>query len=78
MPVRMRSLSAAIQFLILNLLGPGAGVSSVGMLNDALAPRYGEIAIRYSLMITLLAALAGIALALYAASRLRYDLKGAA
>jgi MFS family permease len=77
MPVRMRALAAAIQFFILNLLGPGAGVSTVGFLNDALAPRYGDIAIRYSLMITLVAAIAGIALALYAASRLRFDLRQA-
>jgi len=75
MPVRMRALAAAIQFLILNLLGPGAGVSTVGILNDTLAPRYGETAIRYSLMISLTAAAAGIVLALYAATRLRSDLQ---
>ena len=75
MPVRMRALAAAIQFLILNLLGPGAGVSTVGILNDALAPRYGETSIRYSLLLSLTAAFAGIGLALYAARRLRTDLR---
>jgi MFS family permease len=74
MPVRLRAQAAAIQFLILNLLGPGAGASTVGILNDALAPSYGETAIRYSILLSLVAAGAGIALALYAASRLRSDL----
>jgi len=77
MPVRMRALSASIQFLILNLLGPGAGMSAVGVLNDAYAPRYGEMAIRHSMTTTLLGSVAGIALTLYAASRLPADLRQA-
>jgi MFS family permease len=75
MPVRMRALTAAIQFFILNLLGPGAGASVVGILNDALTPRYGAMAIRHSLTMTLGGAVAGIALSLYAAARLRADLQ---
>jgi MFS family permease len=74
MPVRVRALAASIQFFILNLLGPGAGTSAVGALNDALAPRYGDLAIRYSVSVAQLGAVAGISLALYAASRLRADL----
>lgn len=74
MPVRMRAFAASIQFLILNLLGPGAGTSTVGALNDSLAPRYGEMAIRYSMSLVQVGAVVGIALALYAASRLRLDL----
>jgi len=74
MPVRMRALAASIQFFLLNMLGPGAGTSTVGALNDALAPRYGVMAIRYSLTIALVGAAAGIGLALYAATRLRSDL----
>ncbi len=77
MPVRMRATAASIQFLILNLLGPGAGTATVGALNDALAPRYGATAIRYSLTIALVGAAAGIALALYAATRVRSDLQQA-
>jgi hypothetical protein len=74
MPVRMRALAASIQFFILNLLGPGAGTSAVGALNDLLSPRFGDLAIRYSMSIAQGGAVAGIALALYAASRLRLDL----
>jgi predicted MFS family arabinose efflux permease len=75
MPVRMRALAASIQFLILNLLGPGAGVSSVGILSDALASRYGVLSLRYALIISLSAAIAGIALFAFAAQRLPRDLK---
>jgi MFS family permease len=74
MPVRMRALAASIQFLILNLLGPGAGVSFVGILNDQLASRYGALAIRYSMLASLGAAVAGVALFLYAARRLPADI----
>jgi len=74
MPVRMRALAASIQFLILNLLGPGAGVSFVGILNDQLASRYGVLAIRYSMLASLIAAGAGVLLFLYAARRLPADI----
>lgn len=74
MPIRMRALAAAMQFLILNLLGPGAGVSAVGVLNDALAPSYGVLAIRTSLMLVLVVPAVGILLSLYAAKRLPADL----
>jgi MFS family permease len=75
MPARMRALAASVQFLLLNLLGPGAGTSTMGVLTDALTPRYGEMAIRHSMMIVQGGAVAGIALALYAASRVRLDLR---
>jgi MFS family permease len=75
MPVRTRALAASLQFLILNLLGPGAGVSSVGVLNDALTPRFGAVAIRYSLLVALGCAVIGISLALYAARHVRGDLR---
>lgn len=75
MPVRMRALAASIQFLILNLLGPGAGVSFVGLMSDLLAPRYGVWSLRYALIATFGAAAVGIALFLYAAQRLPRDLE---
>jgi MFS family permease len=75
MPVRLRALAAAIQFLILNLVGPGAGVSIAGVLSDMFTPRYGALGIRYSLILMLGGAMLGIALALYAARRLPADLE---
>jgi MFS family permease len=77
MPARMRALGAAVQFFILNLLGPGAGASAVGILNDVLKPRYGELAIGHSIALNLTGAVVGIVLALYAATRLRSDLQQA-
>lgn len=75
MPVRMRALAASIQFLILNLLGPGAGVSFVGLMSDVLAPRYGVLSLRYALISAFGTAGVGIALFLYAAQRLPRDLE---
>jgi len=75
MPVRMRALSSALLFLILNLIGPGAGPSFVGIVNDVLASTYGNVALRYSLSIALGGALAGVALTLIAARRLPRDLQ---
>jgi hypothetical protein len=57
----------------LNLIGPGTGPVVAGMLNDALVGAYGVEAVRVSLTITLLGALGGIALMLYAARQLPHD-----
>jgi MFS family permease len=73
MPVRMRTLATALLYLLLNLIGPGTGPVVAGMLNDALVGAYGVEAVRVSLTITLLGALGGIALMLYAARQLPHD-----
>jgi predicted MFS family arabinose efflux permease len=66
--LRMRATVSAVFGFILNLIGLGLGPLVVGMLNDALAERYGAGAIRWSLC-----AVAGVgaigALFLFAASR---------
>jgi len=49
--VRMRAMASAVLFLILNLIGLGLGPQAVGILNDLLAPEFGEQAVRYSLLI---------------------------
>ena len=46
----MRALTSAILLVILNLVGLGAGPLVVGILNDAMAPRLGAEAIRWSLL----------------------------
>ncbi|MEE2703714.1 MAG: MFS transporter [Myxococcota bacterium] len=73
--VRMRATASAILLFILNLVGLGAGPLVVGFLNDQLAPRFGDEAIRYSLMVV--AAIGGAAtLFFWIASRsLRDDLR---
>ena len=50
-PARMRAVSVAIVVLFTGLVGQIFGPLVVGMLNDALAPSYGDGAIRYSLLV---------------------------
>jgi MFS family permease len=74
MPVRMRALATALLYLLLNLIGPGAGPLAAGILNDALVGSYGIEAVRISLTVTLVGAVCGVALTLYAAKHLPHDL----
>jgi predicted MFS family arabinose efflux permease len=48
--VPMRALATALTLAVSTLLGQFAGPLIVGALNDALAPRFGEEAIRYSML----------------------------
>jgi MFS family permease len=48
--VRMRAVASAAFMFFGNLIGLGLGALLIGMLTDALRPRYGEAAIRYSLI----------------------------
>jgi MFS family permease len=57
----MRAMASAVQLLILNIVGLGAGPTAVGIMNDLLTPSYGDEAVRYSLVIiTLVGGMAGI------------------
>lgn len=51
-PVSMRTTVSAIMLFILNLIALGLGPLAVGMLSDALTPRFGTDALRYALMMT--------------------------
>lgn len=58
---RRRALSVAVILLGAGLIGNVIGPSAVGVLNDLLAPRFGETAIRYSmLLIAVTPVLAGL------------------
>lgn len=48
---RMRGFMTAVVNFIFNLIGAGLGGLIVGLFNDMLAPRYGDEAIRYSLLL---------------------------
>jgi MFS family permease len=74
MPVHLRALATALLYLLLNLIGPGAGPTTAGFLNDLLAKSYGNEAVRFSLTLTLVGAVAGVALILFAAKALPRDL----
>jgi hypothetical protein len=57
----MRATASALLLFILNIVGLGLGPTLVGALNDQLAPQFGDIAVRWSLLIVSLAGgLAGL------------------
>ena len=49
--IRMRAVSSAIFFLILNIIGLGLGPFSVGILSDLLEPSLGVESLRYAMVI---------------------------
>jgi len=72
--LRMRAQAAALLMLTMNLIGLGIAPLAVGVLNDALAPGYGDGAIRYSLLLTAATSLWAAAHSLAAARSIREDL----
>lgn len=78
MPPRLRAQATALVYLLLNLIGPGAGPLLAGLLSDRLAGLYGAGALRLSLTLTLSGAVIGVALILYAARLLPSELAAAA
>ena len=70
----MRTLAAAILLFVMNLLGLGLAPFAVGVLNDWLEPRFGLLAIRYSLLIIAVPHLLAAVLNVLAARTLREDL----
>jgi MFS family permease len=74
MPLRMRAFSTALLYLVLNLIGPGAGPWVAGILNDVFVSTHGVEAVRVSLSVTLAGAVFGVILTLFAARRLPADI----
>lgn len=73
--LRMRALSSAILFLILNIIGLGAGPWTVGVLSDALGATHGTESLRMAMLYVIPAFSAWSVLHFYLASRnLRDDL----
>ena len=68
---------AAIVYLIYNLLGAGLGGLLVGMLNDHLAPRFGDQAVRYSLLLLPVVLLVAATLYLLGARTVNRDVAAA-
>ena len=58
-PVHMRSVAAAINLFISNIIGLGLGPFSVGALSDLFSPAYGENGLRLGLLATLFVVLWG-------------------
>jgi MFS family permease len=77
-PLRMRAMAAAVILFVLNLIGLGLGPTVVGALNDALHARFGDEAIRVSLLLLSLANLGGVLHSVLAARSVRADIARAA
>ena len=76
--LRMRALSSAILFLILNLIGLGLGPLVIGMLSDHLSPNHGADSLRQAMLYVLPAVMFWSSFHFYkAASTLREDLAAA-
>jgi len=76
--VRMRALGTALYFMAGNLFGWGLGPLFIGMMNDSLGPAFGQLAIRYSMLITVAAALAGGLVTIWGARYVGDDIRLAA
>ena len=50
-PLRMRSISAAVKMLCMNLIGRGIGPTVVGVLSDLFEPTYGQDSLRMALIV---------------------------
>ena len=74
----MRAMASAIIVFLLNLIGLGLGPLIVGMLNDALTPSLGEVAVRYSLTIVVVPHALAALLNLASVRTLKQDLRAAA
>jgi MFS family permease len=73
--VKMRAFATATLFLIGNLFGAGAGPLIIGALNDFLNPKYGTLAVRYSLLCVPAASMIGALFFLWAGRYVREDIK---
>lgn len=73
--LRMRALSSAVLFLVLNVIGLGLGPFFTGILSDLLQPSLGVEALRWALTSSLLACILGGLFFLKAAKTIKRDLK---
>ena len=71
-----RAVSTSFYLLIFNLVGQIVGPLLVGWLNEILEPSFGQIAIRYSLLISPISMLIGAFILLSLAKHFREDRHG--
>jgi MFS family permease len=74
-PASLRSLSSAILFLVLNLIGLGLGPLVVGMISDSLAPVLGIESLRWAMSIIILMSVASTLLFFVSSQKMTSDLK---
>ena len=76
-PPAMRSLTSAILFFVLNLIGLGMGPLTAGMLSDYFGQTYGDDGLRYAMLIVGMVASVGVVMFFMAARTIRADLEAA-
>ncbi|MVM30007.1 MFS transporter [Spirosoma sp. HMF4905] len=74
-PPSMRSLTSAILFFVLNLVGLGFGPLTVGVISDWLAPSLGNESLRWAMSIVIVISFGSTTLFLIAANKLAVDLR---
>ena len=72
---RYRALASSLLFFVLNMIGLGLGPLTVGIVSDQLAPSLGVESIRWAIMTTSIAAIAGGSLYLVATRYVKEDLE---
>jgi predicted MFS family arabinose efflux permease len=76
--LRMRAMASAMIHLITSSVGAGVVPQVVGFLNDGLTPRFGDEAVRYSLLLLIATSSWGALHAFLAARTLRADMEASA
>ena len=71
----MRAVAAAVLIFFITMLGMGLGPQVVGFINDWLEPSFGNLAVRWSLVIVLSTSVVGAWLLALAARRLPEELE---
>ncbi len=77
-PARMRAMASAILLFVLNIIGLGLGPFLVGVLSDALSGTYGELSLRYAILVATAAYFWAGAHFLLAGRTIKEDLERAA
>lgn len=72
---KMRALSSAILFLVLNLIGLGLGPLGIGWISDYLAPTYGVESLRYAFSFSFVTSAIALVLYWFAAKSYPEDLR---
>ena len=69
-PASMRSLTSAVFFLVINLVGLGCGPFLIGIISDLLKPNFGVESLRWALSIIILISIASAAMFFRTAKKL--------
>ena len=73
----MRAVASSFIIIFITFLGKGLGPWAVGIVNDLLEPRYGDEAVRWSLLYILLSCSTGALLFGLAARTIEADMEAA-